>query len=213
MLFKRQQVESLRYSRLKICVTSAKAAGGTGETEADTWTEIPDALLDVVIMNPPFTRSTGQEAKKIGVPQPMFAAFSTTKQDQALMAKATKRLTAGTSAHGNAGEASFFLVLADRKVRPDGILALVMPLSLMSGEAWEASRRMLAKHYSDLVLISIAAPSDNEMSFSADTGMGECLLIGRKSGAAWPAPCWGPLRSWTLDAVRDAISLSAAYSS
>jgi hypothetical protein len=41
---------------------------------------------------------------------------------------------------------------------------------------------LLRKSYDDLVLISIAGAKDNEMSFSADTGMGECLVIGRKTG-------------------------------
>ena len=97
------------------------------------------------------------------------------------MGDATKRLTAGTSAHGNAGEASIFLVLAHRKLKLGGMLALVMPLSLMSGDSWEDSRTLLAKNYNDLVLVSIAGAGDEDMSFSADTGMGECLLIGRKS--------------------------------
>src|SRR5207253_1011558 len=60
-------------------------------------------------------------------------------------------------------------------------LALVMPLSLMSGDSWEDSRTLLAKNYSDLVLVSIAGAGPEEMSFSADTGMGECLVIGSKS--------------------------------
>lgn len=170
--------------KLDIIAISAKAAGGGGEADADTWTEIPDATFDVVVMNPPFTRSTGHEAKKIGVSQPMFAAFSSTPEDQKLMAKAAKRLTDGTSAHGNAGEASIFLVLADRKIKPKGTLALVMPLSLMSEEAWEASRALLAKSYSDLMLLSIAGASPEDMSFSADTGMGECLVVGSKTGKA-----------------------------
>lgn len=167
--------------KLDIVAITAKAAGGTGESEADTWTQIPDAYFDVVVMNPPFTRSTGHEAKKIGVPRPMFAAFSSTEEEQRLMAKATKRLTEGTSAHGNAGEASIFLVLTHRKVKRGGVLALVMPLSLISGEAWEASRALLAEHYSHLILVSIAGARPAEMSFSADTGMGECLLVGRKA--------------------------------
>jgi hypothetical protein len=170
--------------KLDIVAITAKAAGASGESEADTWTEVPDAMFDVLVMNPPFTRSTGHEGKKIGVPRPMFAAFGSTKEEQRLMAKATKRLTAGTSAHGNAGEASIFLVLAHRKVKAGGMLALVMPLSLMSGEAWEASRAILAKNYTELVLVSIAGFSDEELSFSADTGMGECLLVGCKRGTA-----------------------------
>jgi hypothetical protein len=170
--------------KLDIIAITAKAAGGSGESESDTWTEIPDSMFDLLVMNPPFTRSTGHEGKKIGVPRPMFAAFSSTREEQKLMADATKRLTEGTSAHGNAGEASIFLVLAHRKVKTGGMLALVMPLSLMSGESWGPSRAMLAKNYADLVLISIAGHSHGEMSFSADTGMGECLLVARKTGIA-----------------------------
>ena len=59
-------------------------------------------------MNPPFTRATGHEAEKIGVPNPMFAAFSSSDEAQRLMGNATRRLTKDTSANGNAGEASIF---------------------------------------------------------------------------------------------------------
>ncbi len=162
---------------------TARAAEGMGEHEKETWQALPHASFDVVIMNPPFTRATGHEGRKIGVPNPMFAAFSSDAEEQRLMAKAAERLTRGTSAHGNAGEASIFLVLADRKLKPGGVLALVMPLSLMAGESWEASRTLLAKSYRDLVFVSIAGADDQALSFSADTGMGECLVLGRKSEA------------------------------
>jgi hypothetical protein len=55
-----------------------------------------------------------------------------------------------------------------------------MPLSLISGEAWENSRKMLANHYEELIVLTIAGFEDDDMSFSADTGMGECLILGRK---------------------------------
>jgi hypothetical protein len=166
---------------LGILEITAKAAEGMGEAERKAWLTLPDASFDLVIMNPPFVRATGHEGKKIGVPNPMFAAFNSDAEEQLLMAKATKRLTDGTSAHGNAGEASIFLVLADQKLKPEGTLALVMPLSLMSGDSWEDSRALLAKNYRDLILVSIAGAADKDMSFSADTDMGECLVIGRKS--------------------------------
>jgi hypothetical protein len=50
--------------KLDIVAITAKAAGATGETDADTWSEIPDAFFDVLVMNPPFTRSTGHEGQK-----------------------------------------------------------------------------------------------------------------------------------------------------
>ncbi len=164
-----------------ILAVTAQAAEGMGEAEREIWESLPHESFDVVIMNPPFTRATVHEAERLAVPNPMFAAFASSGADQRLMADATKRLTTGTSAHGNAGEASIFLLLADRKLKEGGLLALVMPLSLMSGDSWEASRALLAKGYCDLVLVSIAGAAGEDMSFSADTGMGECLLVGRKS--------------------------------
>ena len=164
-----------------IIAITAKSLGGKGEKEKEIWSTLPHMSFDLVVMNPPFTRDTGHEGEKIGVPNPMFAAFGSTIELQREMARATERLLKNTSYHGNAGEASAFLVLADRKLKNDGTLALVMPLSLMAGDAWESSRQLLRKSYSELMLISIAGARDDELSFSADTGMGECLVIGRKS--------------------------------
>lgn len=160
---------------------TARAAGAMGEKETKTWSELPHESFDLVVMNPPFTRPTGHEAKKIGVPVPMFAAFGIDAKTQRAMSKMIERLTAGTSARGNAGEASIFLVVADRKLKPSGVVALVLPVSLVSGDAWEASRQLLRRNYANLVVVSIAATDDSKLSFSADTGMGECLVVARKT--------------------------------
>ena len=167
--------------RFEVLSITAKTMEGMGEAEQNTWRSLPHASFDVAIMNPPFTRATGHEGNKIGVPNPMFAAFNSSNEEQRLMSKATQHLTQGTSADGNAGEASIFLVLANRKLKLGGVLALVMPLSLISGDAWEKSRALLAEHYSNLVIISIAGEAGADLSFSADTNMGECLIIGSKS--------------------------------
>ena len=98
------------------------------------------------------------------------------------MANAAKKLTVGTIAHGNAGEASVFLALADRKLAKDGMLAMVMPLTLLTGSSWEKCRIRLAESYENLILISIAGTDSDSLSFSADTGMGECLVIGKRNG-------------------------------
>jgi hypothetical protein len=161
---------------------TAKAIEGMGESEREAWSTLPHDSFDMVIMNPPFTKDTSNEGERIGVSNPTFAAFNSSKEEQQEMARAARKLLHGTSAHGNAGEGSAFLVLADRKLRNGGTLAMVMPLSLMSGESWEESRQLLRKSYHDLILISIAGAKDDEMSFSRDTGMGECLVIGHKAG-------------------------------
>lgn len=164
--------------------TRATGIAATGAAQERTWVSITDNAFDLVIMNAPFTRDTGQEGKKKKVRNPIFAAFKTTRATQATMAKKLQRLTAGTTAHGNAGEASIFLVLADRKLKSNATLALVMPLSLLSGEAWEGSRQLLRTGYRDLTVLSIAGREDAELSFSADTDMAECLIIASKGGGA-----------------------------
>lgn len=168
-------------AKFEILAITAKAMEGMGEKERQVWSSLPHASFDLVVMNPPFTRPTNHEGSRHDVPNPMFAAFSSTAEEQKLMSEATKRLTAGTSAHGNAGEASIFLVLADRKLKDGGVLALVMPLSLLLGDSWEGSRSLLTKSYSDLVVISIAGATDEDSSFSADTDMAECLVVGHKA--------------------------------
>lgn len=174
--------EAVEYFR--ITAAPARTSDPTGETER-TLRRLPNESFHLVMMNPPFTRTTGHEGKSIGVPHPMFAAFGFSGQEQARMADTYKRLTRNTSAHGNAGEASAFLLLGSRKVKPGGTLALVLPLTLLAGGSWEASRVLIAKGYAELLVVSIAAAKDSGASFSADTGMGECLLIGRKIDKAW----------------------------
>ncbi len=167
---------------LKGSEITAKAAEGLGEAEKEAWRYAPHVSFDLVIMNPPFTRATNHEGRHENVPNPMFAAFGSSAEEQKAMADAARKLTAGTIAHGNAGEASIFLALADRKLAKDGMLALVMPLSLMTGASWEKCRVRLAESYENLILISIAGSNNKAISFSADTSMGECLVIGKRNG-------------------------------
>jgi len=164
-----------------IIAITAKSLGGKGAKEKEIWSTLPHMSFDLVVMNPPFTKDTSNEGEKVGVRNPTFAAFNSSAEEQREMAKAAENLLKGTSAHGNAGEASAFLVLADRKLKDNGTLALVMPLSLMAGDAWEKSRQLLRKAYSDLIFVSIAGARPHDLSFSADTGMGECLVAGRKT--------------------------------
>ena len=163
---------------------AATGLGGKGATKKDTFVSIPHSSFDLVVMNPPFTRPTGQEASKVGVPNPMFAAFGAGKTEQAEMGKALAKLLASLPGEhcydGQAGEATAFIELGDRKLKPAGRMGLITPLSLMSGEAWHASRHRLASRYKGVVLISIAGKETKEVSFSADTGMAEAMFVGTK---------------------------------
>ena len=171
---------------LSIIDTGATGVGATSEVSADPWvviggTGIADASFDLVIMNPPFTRLTGGGGKTSEIPLPMFAAFGTEQEEQELMSARTKQLTFGTSAHGNAGEASIFVQVAHNKVRHDGYLALVLPLTFLSGAAWEDCRELIRKNYTDIVVVTIASSKSGTFAFSADTDVGECLLVARRA--------------------------------
>ena len=60
------------------------------------------------------------------------------------------------------------------------MLALVLPLTVVSGESWSAARGVLARYYRDLTVMTIADVGDSQRSFSADTGMGEALVVGTR---------------------------------
>ena len=160
----------------------AQRTGSAGEeTAAQIRAEIPDEGYDLVIMNPPFTRPgsdwAGSERSEDYIKH--FRGLSTGFITQKDMAKRLSRYTKETCYHGYAGIASAFAALAHKKIKPGGVLALVLPLSVANGYSWQGFRKMLARDYTDLEVLSIAA-NGYDMSFSSDTGMAECLVIARK---------------------------------
>ena len=166
----------------------ALRTGSAGEeTAAQINIDIPDASFDLVIMNPPFTRNVTREGATADAVAAAFAAFGASERDQRDMAKRMGELKGETCYHGNAGMASAFAALAHRKLRPGGVLALVLPLSSASGLAWQNFRQMLGTEYIDRTVLSIAA-NGKDMSFSSDTGMAECLVIARKMDVGTYSP-------------------------
>ena len=73
------------------------------------------------------------------------------------MAKRMEFLKKGTCYHGNAGIASRLPALAHKKIKPGGVLALVLPLSVANGLAWQGFREMIDGGYTDMTVLSIAA--------------------------------------------------------
>ena len=161
----------------------AMRTGSAGEeTAAQIRTEIPDGDYDLVIMNPPFTRPgsdwEGSERDEDSIKH--FKGLSTGFVTQKDMAKSLKRYTKDTCYHGYAGIASAFAALAHKKIKPGGILALVLPLSAASGQSWQEFREMIARDYTGLTVLTLAAAENEGLSFSADTGMAECLVVARR---------------------------------
>ena len=157
----------------------AMRTGSTGEeTAARVLVDVQDESFDIVIMNPPFTSNTKHRDADTGVVNAAFAAFNASADDQREMAAREIEKSKNTCRHGHAG-GSAFVALADRKVRPGGVIAFVLPFTAINGSSWAKFRELVATRYIDVSIVSIAANGRN-MSFSSDTAMAECLIIGRK---------------------------------
>jgi len=152
---------------------------------------LEDNSCDLVIMNPPFKRPTNHEGANTDIPIPSFAGFNTSKKEQRAMSEKLKEKYAllarkGKSGavfagHGNAGLASNFIDLAHAKLKPGGTLALIIPFTFAQGSSWSAARQLLAMHYRDIAIVSIATAGSKKRAFSAETGMAEVLIIATRN--------------------------------
>jgi len=122
--------------------------------------------FDVVIMNPPFTRSDR-------IP----LLIGSNMRDRLMQA----RLRFGGIDVKNlfvAGMAKPFMVLADKLVKKGGRIAVVLPNSILSRPSWRDVREGLLQSYNiEYIVVSWAPGTPN---FSSDTQFREILLVARK---------------------------------
>ncbi|MYC34812.1 MAG: hypothetical protein F4X64_16765 [Chloroflexi bacterium] len=164
----------------------AMRTGSVGEeTAAQIIADIPDGGFDLVIMNPPFTSNTKHRDAEGNVQNAAFAAFGASADDQDDMAARLVRLARDSHYHGHAGLGSAFASIADKKLRPGGVLALVLPFTAVNGPAWAKFRQLIAENYTDVTVVSIASPS-GDISFSSDTGIAECLIVAKRRSKNGP---------------------------
>ncbi len=136
---------------------------------------LPEA--DLVLSNPPFTRRGSDGGKE----DALAKVFSLPVDDPDALnaiAKRTSALLKGTPANQIAGHASSFTVLADRLVKPGGRIALVLPVTALFGQSWQAIRNMLSCRYDIEFVVSSHDPELRSMSY--DTSIAEALLVARR---------------------------------
>ncbi|KAF0247779.1 MAG: hypothetical protein FD167_2822, partial [bacterium] len=126
--------------------------------------------LNLCVMNPPFVRSVGGNL--------LFGSLPDERDKlQNELKKRVKKIAASITA----GLGSVFLALADKHLEVNGRLAFVLPAALASGEAWAASRKLIASRYH---LETVIASHDIERpNFSENTSLSEILFIARKLGS------------------------------
>ena len=137
--------------------------GPKGAREGQT-AKLPD--LDLAIMNPPFTRSVIGNLLFGSLPQ---------AERRKLQDELSRRLKS-RQASATAGLGAAFVAAASPKLRPgEGRLALVLPITVCTGPAWEQTRSLIERDFHlDMV---IASHDPSRWNFSDSTDLSEALLI------------------------------------
>ncbi len=167
-----------------IDAAAAVTAGGRSpENIQDLVTKVGHGRFDLVIMNPPFSRATSHEGGNIGQGSPAFAAFDTPREVQQAKLKHLNRV-AGKGKFGNmrAGLGTHFVDLGLRKLSNGGTLALVLPTTSLSGALWQQLRDALRANFENITVVSVSEAGSFDRSFSADTGIAECLIVASDKG-------------------------------
>jgi hypothetical protein len=141
-----------------------------------SWTRRVENQLgqfDVVIMNPPFTRSD-RISNLIGG-----------RARELLQATDLKFGGVELTNIFAAGFAKPFLALADRLIGRSGRIAAVLPTSILSRPEWADVRRGLVRNYTLRYLVISWAP--RTPNFSSDTDLREILVVLQRGRRALPA--------------------------
>ena len=130
-------------------------------------------LMDLVIMNPPFTRDSLRHDQF-------------TREDELAIKREEKRVFAGRPTY-MAGNSGAFLVLADHLCKTgSGTIAAVLPLVGLTDKSGEEIRKRLGKRFHVETIVSSHDP--DRIFFSENTSIGEVLIVCRRWNSDDPKP-------------------------
>jgi len=128
-------------------------------------------LFHVCIMNPPFTRSVGGNL--------LFGSLPGRERGELQQELSTVLKAKGWEGIGQGGLATVFTLLADKYIREGGVLALVLPRSVLSGVSWGKVRQTLLKKYHVKYIVT-SYDGKAGWNFSENTDLSEVLLVAQK---------------------------------
>ena len=153
-----------------------KKASGAEDATAELKREFPDGEMDIVIMNPPFlTNSADTNAKNQKL---VFGSQYRSKTEQELMLEELGKKKSRVG-HGKVPY-SYFVELADLKLRAGGRMAMILPASVFTIPSFKKVREMWATEYHNVTVVTIAQNSAHDSAFSSHTGMAEGIVIADK---------------------------------
>ena len=149
------------------------ATSGTGVVETVS-VEIPFDKIDWILMNPPYSRAQGGKER-------LFKIAGMSPEESEGVTNQRKKLLKNQPVNLGAGDGATFLALARLKVKVGGRIGFVLPLTAGFSSDWAKVRKLIRTEFEDIVAVTVLRKTKiKEKSFSADTGMGEMLLIATK---------------------------------
>lgn len=137
---------------------------GSIAMDAASGQEMPLDYVDVVIMNPPYSR------------QESVTRFADGYKDR-LRDRFSRRDNLG-QIHGKMSFCSYFMFLADKFLKPGGKIAAVLPASMLNKTTDSGVREMLIEDYNIQHLLT----RTDSPNLSEDTEMREMLIVAEKKG-------------------------------
>jgi len=147
---------------------------------------IPNHSYDIIIMNPPFARSCGDNL--------LFGHIEDKLIRNEMNAKLQEiRRKIDTIGIGQAGLGADFFFIADKYIKLHGRIGFILPKTMLMGSSWRLVRELLLGtlqiksntgwkkgHY--FIEYLIVSMEQNNFNFSENTSLSECLIIARKLG-------------------------------
>ena len=158
---------------LPLTLDTTETATGHGAEATDLRDAFRHGEFDIVIQNPPYTRSGADSNSNL--PKSIFA-----DKKEASAMQASRRAQGRRLGGNNPGAGPDFVDLADRMLKRNGRMAFVLPVTAITGSSWQNVRKLWAEEYHDVLVITIADALTENCAFSADTNMAECLVIATK---------------------------------
>ena len=160
--------------------TAEQVIGDDDIATVDYKREFPHGEMDIVIINPPFSKNAdGNSNKRKGA----FKAKNRAKEEEKLMMAELKKKSPRI-ANGNNGLGSWFVDMSSRKLKTGGIMGFIITSTTLMGTATKKLRRMFAEEYHDVIVVTIAQNSGYDSAFSHDTSMRECIVVATKGVGA-----------------------------
>ena len=167
---------------------------GRGEAARERL-KFPAESQDLVIMNPPYTRTQDPGELDQNIPNPKRGILPTRDTELERMERRIEKIRTNIQAGPGNGFSLHFAHLAHRMVKRGGTIALLLPTSALSAgggggerwgnhrpeQGWPSFRRKLIDGYADIRVIGVAGFEDTDSTFSQDTYIAEAMLVARRT--------------------------------